>query len=154
MDIAELIAPDAVILDVAAPDLRALTERAATLIGARLGVAPRLIQRTLTEREALGSTGFGGGVAIPHGRVPGLERVTGTVLRLARPIDWRAIDDLPVTLAVVLLGPEDAGVEHLKALALVSRLLRNRSLVARLKGAESAEALWALLAGDVDKEAA
>lgn len=154
MDIAELITPDAVILDIAAPDLRALTERAAALIGARLGVAPRLIQRTLTEREALGSTGFGGGVAIPHGRVPGLERMTGTVLRLARPIDWRAIDDLPVNLAVVLLGPEDSGVEHLKALALVSRLLRNRSLVARLRGAESAEALWAILVGGVEAEAA
>lgn len=150
----DLVTPSRVAVNVTAAEPRGLFDRAAALIGGQCGVAPRLIQRVLAEREAAGSTGFGGGVAIPHGRVAGMPGMAGAVLRLARPVEWQAVDSQPVGLAVVLVGPDDAGVDHLKALAMVSRMVRNRGLVARMMGAANAEALWALMAGPIEAEAA
>lgn len=108
----------------------------------------------LTERERLGSTGFGGGVAIPHGKIDGLDRVVGLFVQLAQPVDVKAIDDLPVDLIFCLLSPPDAGSEHLKALAQVSRWLRDRAFVAKLRGAGSADAIFALFAASEARDAA
>ncbi len=108
----------------------------------------------LTERERLGSTGFGGGVAIPHGKIDGLDRVVGLFVQLAQPVDVKAIDDLPVDLVFCLLSPPDAGSEHLKALAQVSRWLRDRAFVAKLRGAGSADAIFALFAASEARDAA
>ena len=102
----------------------------------------------LAAREKLGSTGFGGGVAIPHARLPGLARVRGLFLRLAQPIEYKALDDAPVDLVFALLSPPDAGADHLKALAQVSRRLRDIGFVAKLRGAGSTDALYALFAAD------
>ena len=119
-----------------------------------IDVDPKVVVDCLAERERLGSTGFGGGVAIPHGKIDGLERVIGIFVRLDQPIDFRAIDDMPVDLVFALLSPPQAGVDHLKALARVSRRLRDRSFVAKLRGAGSTDALYALLASDESRDAA
>ena len=108
----------------------------------------------LVERERLGSTGFGGGVAIPHGKIDGLDHVVGIFLQLANPVDVHAIDDLPVDLIFCLLSPPDAGSEHLKALAQVSRWLRNPGFVAKLRGAGSADAIYALFSASQTRDAA
>ena len=91
----------------------------------RLGVDPAAILASLTEREQLGSTGFGQGVAIPHGKIEGLTRIYGLFARLAEPVDYKAIDGRPVDLVFLLLSPPDAGAEHLKALAAISRVTRH-----------------------------
>ncbi len=103
------------------------------------------ISEVLIERERLGSTGLGGGVAIPHGRLSELKAVHGVFARLTPPLDFDAIDRHPVDLVFVLLSPEDAGADHLKALAKVSRLFRNQTLVEKLRGTSDAEAIYAIL---------
>lgn len=109
------------------------------------GISDRTIFEVLLDREKLGSTGVGRGVAIPHGRLPSLGRVYGVFARLERPIDFDAVDDQPVDLIFLLLAPADAGADHLKALAKVSRLMRDEGLCAKLRGCETAEAIYALL---------
>ena len=121
--------------------LNELSRRAADLTG----VPDRAIFEVLLEREKLGSTGVGRGVAIPHGRLPALSQVYGVFARLERPIDFDAVDDQPVDLIFLLLAPADAGADHLKALAKVSRLMRDEGLCAKLRGCESSEAIYALL---------
>ena len=105
----------------------------------------RRIFETLTEREKLGSTGMGQGIAIPHGRVPGIEKMTGLFAQLDHPVDFDSIDDQPVDLVFLLLAPEGAGADHLKALARVSRLLRNQAVCEKLRAAPQAATLYALL---------
>ena len=99
----------------------------------------------LTERERLGPTGFGGGTAVPHARLPDLDRVVGAFARLSHPVDYGAIDGAPVDLVYLLLSPVDAGAAHLKALAHVSRMMRDKSCVAKLRDAGSSDAIVALL---------
>ena len=101
----------------------------------------------LLARERLGSTGVGAGVAIPHGRLGSLTRLSAVFARLREPIEFDAVDGKPVDLIFLLLAPDSAGSDHLKALALVSRLLRDHRVCARLRGADNAEALYAVLTG-------
>ena len=108
----------------------------------------------LIEREALGSTGFGGSVAIPHAKIPGLESCVGVFLRLAKPIGFDAHDDQPVDLIFGLFSPKRGGVDHLKALAEISRFLRDSNMLAKLRGATSGDALYTLLAGQNEQQAA
>jgi PTS system nitrogen regulatory IIA component len=147
MDLGELLAPGAVALDVAAGSQKAAFERAAELLADACGGDVTDIVAALAARERQGTTGFGGGTAIPHGRVPGLRGVRGAVLRLQQPVDWGGIDGLPVDIVFALAGPEEAGADNLKALARVSRALRDAALVAKLRGANDPGALWALLVG-------
>ena len=149
-ELSDLLAPEAIVAAIAVPNKKALFQQLANVAGKLVDVDPRTVVERLADRERLGTTGFGGGVAIPHGKIEGLERVVGLFARLATPIDFNAIDDLPVDLVFLLLSPPDAGVEHLKALARVSRRLRDRAFVAKLRGAGSEDALYALFAsGDV-----
>jgi len=120
-------------------------EQLARRMAASLGVPDKLVFDILAERERLGTTGLGAGIAIPHGKLPGLDRIVGLFARLERPIEFDSIDGIPVDLIFVLLAPEQAGADHLKALAAVSRLLRNREVCAKLRGTDSPEALYALL---------
>jgi PTS system nitrogen regulatory IIA component len=99
----------------------------------------------LLERERLGTTGVGNGIAIPHGKLAGLKQLFGMFARLEQPVDFDAIDEQPVDLIFLLLAPEAAGADHLKALARVSRLLRDRSVCEKLRGANQADAIYALL---------
>jgi PTS system nitrogen regulatory IIA component len=148
MTLADFIAPEAVLPSLSAENkkqlLAALSGRAAELCG----LQERDIFDVLLQRERLGSTGLGQGVAIPHGKIPGLNRLVGLFARLAEPIDFDAIDAEPVSIVVLLLAPEGAGADHLKALARTSRLLRDRQSVNKLKSSSDAEALYAVLTQD------
>ena len=108
-------------------------------------VSERQIFDVLLERERLGTTGVGNGIAIPHGKLPGLSRLYGLFARLEHPVDFDSIDEQPVDLIFLLLAPEAAGADHLKALARVSRLLRDRTICEKLRGADNPDALYALL---------
>src|SRR5262245_40872500 len=145
MDIVDLVCPDAVIASLKATGkkqaLQELAKKAAELTGQH----ERAILDVLVERERLGTTGVGGGIAIPHGKLTGLKRMQGVFARLERPIDFEAIDEQPVDLIFLLLAPGGAGADHLKALARVSRLLRDRKVCDKLRGSETPEAIYALL---------
>ena len=112
-----------------------------------VGLQPAAITLALAEREKMGSTGFGGGVAIPHARLEGLSRIYAMVARLPSAIDYKAIDGVPVDLVFLLLSPPDAGPLHLKALAAISRAVRHAPTVEQLRGAKSRDALAAVLMG-------
>ncbi|WP_340317470.1 PTS IIA-like nitrogen regulatory protein PtsN [Rhizorhabdus argentea] len=153
-DLSDLLSPQAIQAAIAVPNKKALFQQLATIASKLVGTDARAIVDRLVERERLGSTGFGGGIAIPHGKIEGLDRVVGLFARLANPIDFAAIDDLPVDLVFLLLSPVDAGVEHLKALARVSRRMRDKGFVAKLRGAGSEDALYALFATGEARHAA
>ena len=148
MDIADLISPDAVIVNLRAATkkqaLQELAKRAADLMGAE-GTGERDIFEVLLERERLGTTGVGAGIAIPHGKLATLPKLRGLFAKLDKPVDFEAIDEQPVDLIFLLLAPEAAGADHLKALARVSRLLRDKGTCDKLRGAETAEALYLIL---------
>lgn len=117
-----------------------------------LGLDAAEVTEGLIERERLGSTGFGKGVALPHAKLQGLSGVRGLFLQLARPVDFESVDALPVDLVFVLLSPVDSGAEHLKALARASRFLRDERAIEKLRGVKSTEALYALLATEPEPE--
>ena len=145
---------EAIRVGVAVNNKRQLLAQLAQIAGQRLSLDPGVIGEAIAERERLGSTGFGGGVAIPHGKLDGLERVYALVARLAAPVDYKAIDGGKVDLVFLLLSPPDAGAEHLKALAAVSRMVRNAGIVEKLRGARSRDALAAVLLGAEERDAA
>jgi PTS system nitrogen regulatory IIA component len=153
-DFSDILAHNAIFHDLGAASKKALFQSVAGLAGKLFVLEQREIGERLGERERLGSTGFGAGVAIPHGKIDGLTHVVGLFAKLAQPIEFAAIDGLPVDLVFVLLSPPDAGVDHLKALARVSRRLRDRAFVAKLRGAGSADALYALFASGESRDAA
>jgi nitrogen PTS system EIIA component len=146
--------PGAVSAGLHVASVKALFQHLGQAAEREYGVPAGEVVERLTERERLGSTGFGGGVAIPHGKVDGLKQVVALFAQLAEPIDVKAIDDMPVDLVVCLLSPPDAGTEHLKALAQVSRWLRDRQFVAKLRGAGSEDAIFALLSVTDTRDAA
>jgi PTS system nitrogen regulatory IIA component len=154
MEITELIGPSGVVANLRVTSkkqaLQELAKRAAEVTGR----PERAIFEVLTERERLGTTGVGNGIAIPHGKLADLDRLYGLFARLETPIDFDAIDEQPVDLICVLLAPETAGADHLKALARVSRLLRDRAVCDKLRGTESAEAIRALLTESTASHAA
>ncbi|MCW5695978.1 MAG: PTS IIA-like nitrogen regulatory protein PtsN [Bauldia sp.] len=145
MDLSDLIRPDSVVPAMKANSKKqAIQELAAR--GAQLtGLDERQIFDTLLQREKLGSTGVGGGVAIPHGKLAGIDRIHGVFARMARPIDFEALDDQAVDLVFLLLAPENAGADHLKALARIARILREPGVADRLRMASDANALYAVL---------
>lgn len=145
MEIADFITPASVVPSLRVPNKKQLLQELARRAAALVDRPERVILETLTERERLGSTGIGSGTAAPHGRLEGLSRIFGLFARLERPIDFEAIDDRPVDLVFLLLTPASAGADHLKALAVVSRLLRDRVICEKLRGTDHAEALHALL---------
>lgn len=133
---------------------RSLFQQLAALAGGRLGIAPAAILETINEREKLGSTGFGQGVAIPHGKVEGLPRIYCLFARLSDPVRYKAVDGQGVDLVFLLLSPPDAGAEHLKALAALSRVIRHGPTLEKLRGARSRDALAAVLMGADERDAA
>ena len=145
MPLTDLVATNAVIpaLKVTSKKqaIQELSARAARLTGQ----GERVIFETLLQREKLGSTGVGNGIAIPHGKLPKLERLFGLFARLDRPVDFEALDGQPVDLIFLLLAPEGAGADHLKALARVARLLRDQDIARKLRESRDAEALFAVL---------
>ncbi len=141
----DLISPHAILPNLKAGNKKQALQEMARKASELTGQHERAIFDVLLERERLGTTGVGHGIAIPHGKLSSLDRVHGVFARLERPIDFDAIDEQPVDLIFLLLAPEQAGADHLKALARVSRLLRDQSMCEKLRGAESGDAMYALL---------
>ncbi|HEY9539650.1 MAG TPA: PTS IIA-like nitrogen regulatory protein PtsN [Kiloniellaceae bacterium] len=145
MDISDLIVPASVIPNLRVTSKKQALQELAKKAAELTGQPERALFEVLMERERLGTTGVGHGIGIPHGKLPELDRLYGLFARLETPIDFDAIDDHPVDLIFVLLAPETAGADHLKALARVSRLFRDRAVCEKLRGTDSAEAIYALL---------
>lgn len=130
--------------------LQLLSERAASITG----IPEREVFDTILQRERLGSTGVGNGIAIPHGKLAGVRRITGVFARLESPVDFDALDDEPVDLVFLLLAPEGAGADHLKALSRIARVLRDADTVAKVRGTRDASAIHALLSDTQGSKAA
>ncbi len=145
MDIRDLITPSTTIPNFKVTSKKQALQELARHAAEVTGVSDREIFEILLEREQLGTTGVGGGVAIPHGKLPGLKRLYGIFARLEQAIDFDSVDEQPVDLIFLLLAPETAGADHLKALARVSRQLRDHETCEKLRGSDTAEALYALL---------
>jgi PTS system nitrogen regulatory IIA component len=153
-DLSDLLLPETVLERLPVANKKALFQQLATVAAAAYGLDAATIVEVLNAREKLGSTGFGAGVAVPHAKLPGLNHVVGVFAKLAQPIDFQAVDDLSVDIVFLLLSPVDAGATHLRALARVSRRLRERGFVEKLRGAGSPDALYALLTADEARDAA
>lgn len=145
MEISDLLQPEAVISGLKASSKKQVLQELARHAAQITGVNDRRIFETLLERERLGTTGVGNGIAIPHGKLVDFKRLYGVFARLDKPIDFDAIDEQPVDLIFLLLAPEGAGADHLKALARVSRLLRDATVCEKLRGADTADGLYMLL---------
>ncbi|NQV58614.1 MAG: PTS IIA-like nitrogen regulatory protein PtsN [Alphaproteobacteria bacterium] len=145
MDMADLLVQDGVVANLKAGSKKQALQELSQQAAALTGLHERVIFDVLLQREKLGTTGIGRGIAIPHGKMQDLERLHGIFARLPKPIDFDAIDEQPVDLIFLLLAPETAGADHLKALARISRLLRDDAICAKLRGADNPEALFALL---------
>jgi len=154
MQLADYLDYDAIKTGLPGGNKRSLMKQLSELAGQRLGLSPAAVLAALNEREQLGSTGFGHGVAIPHAKIDGLASIYGIFVRLAEPVDYKAIDSRPVDLIFVLLSPPDAGAEHLKALASISRVTRDAATLERLRGARSRDAVAAVLIGADERDAA
>lgn len=145
MEITNILALEGVVADLKATSKKQALQELAAIAGDIIDVHERKIFDVLLERERLGSTGVGNGIAIPHGKLNGLDQLVGLFARLHEPVEFDSIDERPVDLIFVLLAPESAGADHLKALARVSRLLRDEHVCERLRGSENAEAIYAML---------
>ncbi|MFD1626533.1 PTS IIA-like nitrogen regulatory protein PtsN [Azospirillum griseum] len=141
----DLITPQAILPHLKAGNKKQALQELARKASELTGQPERTIFDVLLDRERLGTTGVGHGIAIPHGKLSSLDRVHGVFARLERPIDFDAIDEQPVDLVFLLLAPDQSGADHLKALARVSRLLRDQSMCEKLRGAQSGDAIFALL---------
>jgi nitrogen PTS system EIIA component len=146
MPLTDLVAPNAVIPALKVTSKKQVIQELSAKAAKLTGQSERVIFETLLQREKLGSTGVGNGIAIPHGKLPKLERLFGLFARLDRPVDFEALDGQPVDLIFLLLAPEGAGADHLKALARVARLLRDQDVARKLRESRDAEALFAVLA--------
>lgn len=147
------IQPEAVGV-IKADSKQAILEQLASRFAAVNGLDATLVLERIEEREKLGSTGFGRGVAIPHARIPGLSRPVAVFFRLEAPVEFDAADGMPVNIVFGLLSPEAAGAAHLHALAAISRMMRDDAMHAALAEAPGAEAIYALLANSIDRDAA
>ena len=154
MEITDILTPAAIVPDLKASSKKQALQELSRRVQDLLGLPERTVFDILMERERLGSTGIGSGIAIPHGKPMGIDRLCGIFARLERPIDFEAIDEQPVDLIFLLLAPEGAGADHLKALARVSRLLRDKSVCDKLRTANSADALYAVLTESPSSRAA
>jgi PTS system nitrogen regulatory IIA component len=155
MPLTDLVAPSAIIPALKVNGKKQALQEIAAKAAELTGQSDRAILEILLQREKLGSTGVGNGVAIPHGKLPKLNKVFGLFARLDRQIDFEALDGQPVDLVFLLLAPEGAGADHLKALARISRLLRDGVAVEKLRAARDAAALYAVLTdGETSSHAA
>jgi PTS system nitrogen regulatory IIA component len=142
----DLVSPNAIIPAMKVNGKKQALQEIAAKAASLTGQNEKAILEILLQREKLGSTGVGNGVAIPHGKLPKLGNVFGLFARLERPVDFEALDGQPVDLVFLLLAPEGAGADHLKALARVARLLRDPEVARKLRASNGAEAIYAVLA--------
>lgn len=145
MEIGEIIAPESILANQKPSSKKQLLQELAEVAAVQTGRDSHDIFETLLERERLGSTGVGNGVAIPHGKLPGLEKIVGVFARLAKPVAFDAADDQPVDIVFMLLAPEGSGADHLKTLSRIARVLRNQSTLASIRQSSDADAIFSLL---------
>lgn len=145
MDLSDLIEASAVMPALKANSKKQLLQLLAEKAADITGIPEREIFDTILQRERLGSTGVGNGIAIPHGKLPGVKQITGVFAQLVTPVDFEALDDQPVDLVFLLLAPEGAGADHLKALSRIARVLRNADIVAKIRGTKDAAAIHSFL---------
>ncbi|TKT82641.1 PTS IIA-like nitrogen regulatory protein PtsN [Aquamicrobium sp. LC103] len=145
MDLSDLIEVSAVLPALKANSKKQLLQLLAEKAASATGLPEREIFDTILQRERLGSTGVGNGIAIPHGKLSGIKRITGVFARLESPVDFEALDDQPVDLVFLLLAPEGAGADHLKALSRIARVLRDNDTVSKIRGTKDAAAIHTFL---------
>ncbi len=145
MHLGDLISPEAVLRSLKPKSKKQLLEELSARAARISGLPERDIFDVLWQREQLGSTGLGQGVAIPHGKLGGLKQIVGLFAQLSEPVEFDAVDGEPVDIVFLLLAPEGAGADHLKSLARISRLLRERGSVEKLRASKDAAALYAVL---------
>ncbi|CAN7579981.1 MULTISPECIES: PTS IIA-like nitrogen regulatory protein PtsN [unclassified Rhizobium] len=145
MALADILQPEGIIPALRAHTKKQLLVELAANASKLTGISEREIFDVVLQRERLGSTGVGGGIAIPHGKLKALNKIIGVFARLETPVDFEALDDQPVDLVFMLLAPEGAGADHLKALSRIARALRDQDLVARLRSSETVPAIDACL---------
>ena len=154
MQLAQFLDPESVRIGVAANSKRGLLHQLSAVAANRLQLNVEEVHERIAARERQGSTGFGNGVAIPHGKLEGLSSPYALVARLAEPVDYKAVDGQPVDIIFMLLSPPDSGAEHLKALAAISRVVRHGATLEKLRGARSRDAFAAVLMEDDERDAA
>lgn len=154
MPLNDLLAPKAVFASLKVNNKKQAIQELSARAAGLTGRDEREIFETLLQRERLGSTGVGNGVAIPHGKLPNLAKLVGLFARLEKPIDFEALDSEPVDLVFLLLAPETAGADHLKALARIARLLRDEKVTQQLRGARDDSTLYAVLTAPAESHAA
>jgi nitrogen PTS system EIIA component len=145
MILADILGPGAILCDLKAQNKKQVLHELAEGLSSQSGVDARAIFDVLLQREKLGSTGLGQGIAVPHGRVPAISRVYGLFARLSTPISFDSVDGEPVDIVFALVSPDHAGADHLTALARVSRLLRDQKTLAKLRGTKAKEGLYAII---------
>ncbi|MGF9565419.1 PTS IIA-like nitrogen regulatory protein PtsN [Neorhizobium sp. JUb45] len=145
MALADLLQQDAIIPSLKVNSKKQLLQELAAKAAKLTGVPEREIFDVIVQRERLGSTGVGHGIAIPHGKLTAISQIVGLFARLDTPVDFEALDDEPVDLVFLLLAPEGAGADHLKALSRIARVLRDQDLVTKLRATDSASAIYAFL---------
>jgi PTS system nitrogen regulatory IIA component len=153
MSLTDLLKPEAVISPLRATSKKQALHELAQHAAPLTGLPERVLFEALLQRERLGSTGIGDGIAIPHGRLAGAERLTGLFARAERPIDFEALDGQPIDVIFVLIAPEAAGADHLKALARIARVLRSQSVLEQVRTTRDPAAIYAILADTAAKAA-
>jgi PTS system nitrogen regulatory IIA component len=148
MALADLLHQDAIIPSLKVNSKKQLLQELAVKASKLTGLPEREIFDVILQREKLGSTGVGHGIAIPHGKLDAVGKLIGVFARLENPVDFEALDDQPVDLVFLLIAPEAAGADHLKALSRIARVLRDGDLVAKLRATDSASAIYAFLNQD------
>ncbi|MDK1376969.1 MULTISPECIES: PTS IIA-like nitrogen regulatory protein PtsN [unclassified Sinorhizobium] len=154
MALAGLLHQNAIIPAMRANSKKQLLQELAAKASKLTGLPERDIFDVILQRERLGSTGVGNGIAIPHGKLNNLPLIVGIFARLDTPVDFEALDDQPVDLVFLLLAPEGAGADHLKALSRIARVLRDHDMVAKIRASDSASAIYTLLNDDTTSHAA
>jgi nitrogen PTS system EIIA component len=145
MPLLDFLTPEAVVASLRVSGKKQALQELAAHAARLTGLDERVVFEALLQRERLGSTGIGEGLAIPHGKLPNLSRLFGLVARLDKPIDFEALDGQPVDILFLLLAPEGAGADHLKALARIARVLREPGTIERIRAARDADAVFAVL---------
>ncbi len=154
MDLSDLVTQKAIMPSLKASSKKQLMQLLSEKASEITGIGERDIFDTIVQREKLGSTGVGNGIAIPHGKLKSIKAITGVFARLDAPVDFEALDDEPVDLVFLLLAPETAGADHLKALSRIARILREPDMVAKLRGTKDATAIYAFLTSQPASHAA
>jgi PTS system nitrogen regulatory IIA component len=145
MDLSDFLKPEAVLASLHAQSKKQVLQEVCEVAAKSAGLPERDVFDTVLQRERLGSTGVGQGVAIPHGKLRAARELVGVFARLARPVDFDSLDDQPVDLVFLLLAPEGAGADHLKALARIARVLRDGAVAQRLRAAGDAEEIYRII---------